>query len=550
MVRGFEDAASCWKAIMSDVHKNRGLLSVIEKFARENTNPANIVFGTSGWRGEIGSDFTFNNVRIVTSAIIEMFKGNDSSVMQAMGVSGFKEIIKRGVIVGHDNRFLGPDFARQVIGLLQKEGIRTWYAGEATTPEFSAGIEMLKAACSINLTPSHNPANFAGFKFNPSDGGPAGPEITTKIEEIANRMMSDIRRGGKESLVLQPVKAESIEKIDLTSLYIKFITERKTLDIERIRDFVNRKNCIICIDNVHGSTRGRIERILGNSNKIRYLRTEDDFLFGGVAPEPSEKNMQGVEKVLKESNAKFKLGVIMDPDGDRIRYTDSVMQIPMNYFGAMAFHFLHVHKGINGIVVKSVGTSNLVNAIAEKLGMPVKETKVGFKNFRPYMLSTSRERAIVAFEESDGISAYNHTLEKDAIYGALLAIEMMAVTGKNLNEYLKDIMDEFGYYYPDRSGISVDPNLFGEPLSKRLSVIKKHFKKGTAVKMGKNNRIVKDVITVDGTKLVFDDGSWLMIRPSGTEPKVRFYIEARTEEGKKAVFETAKKMTREALKTE
>lgn len=550
MARGFEDAASCWKAIMSDVHKNRGLLSVIEKFARENTNPANIVFGTSGWRGEIGSDFTFNNVRIVTSAIIEMFKGNDSSVMQAMGVSGFKEIIKRGVIVGHDNRFLGPDFAGEVIGLLQKEGIRTWYAGEATTPEFSAGIEMLKAACSINLTPSHNPANFAGFKFNPSDGGPAGPEITTKIEEIANRMMSDIRRGGKESLVLQPVKAESIEKIDLTSLYIKFITERKTLDTERIRDFVNRKNCIICIDNVHGSTRGRIERILGNSNKIRYLRTEDDFLFGGVAPEPSEKNMQGVEKVLKESNAKFKLGVIMDPDGDRIRYTDSVMQIPMNYFGAMAFHFLHVHKGINGIVVKSVGTSNLVNAIAEKLGMPVKETKVGFKNFRPYMLSTSRERAIVAFEESDGISAYNHTLEKDAIYGALLAIEMMAVTGKNLNEYLKDIMDEFGYYYPDRSGISVDPNLFGEPLSKRLSVIKKHFKKGTAVKMGKNNRIVKDVITVDGTKLVFDDGSWLMIRPSGTEPKVRFYIEARTEEGKKAVFETAKKMTREALKTE
>jgi phosphomannomutase len=226
------------------------------------------------------------------------------------------------------------------------------------------------------------------------------------------------------------------------------------------------------------------------------------------------------------------------------------MQIPMNYFGAMAFHFLHVHKGVNGIVVKSVGTSNLVNAIAEKLGVPVKETKVGFKNFRPYMLSTSRERAIVAFEESDGISAYNHTLEKDAIYGALLAIEMMAVTGKNLNEYLKDIMDEFGYYYPDRSGISVDPNLFGEPLSKRLSVIKKHFKKGTVVNMGKNNRIVKDVITVDGTKLVFDDGSWLMIRPSGTEPKVRFYIEARTEEGKKAVFETAKKMTREALKTE
>ncbi len=550
MAQGFENAASCWKAIMSDVHRNRELLSIIKKFARENTNPASIVFGTSGWRGEMGTEFTFNNVRIVTSAIIEMFKSNDSSVMQAMGVSGFKEIIKRGVIVGHDNRFLGQDFAMEVIGLLQKEGIRTWYAGEAPTPEFSSGIEMLNAACSINLTPSHNPANFAGFKFNPSDGGPAGSEITTKIEEIANRMMSEVRRGGKESIVLQSVKPESIEKIDLTKLYIEFIIKKKTLDIVKIRDFVNSENCIICIDNVHGSTRGRIESILGNSNKIKYLRTEDDFLFGGIAPEPSEKNMQGVENVLKKGNARFKLGVIMDPDGDRIRHTDGSMQIPMNYFGAIALHFLYVHKGISGVVAKSVGTSNLVNAIAEKLKVPVKETKVGFKNFRPYMLKTSSERAIVAFEESDGISAYNHTLEKDAIFGLLLAIEMMSVTGKNLSEYLNNIMDEFGYYYPDRSGISVDPTLVGEPLMKRLSIIKEHFKKGNVIKIGRSDRTVKDVITVDGTKLVFDDGSWLMIRPSGTEPKVRFYIEARTEEGKKAVFETAEKITREALGVE
>ncbi len=540
MPQEFENAASCWKAIMSDVSKNRGLLSFIEKIAKENTNPTRIMFGTSGWRGEIGTDFTFNNVRIVTSAIIETFKSSKISFMRAMGISSFDEIKKRGVIVGHDNRFLGPDFATEVIGLLQKEGIRTWYAGEAATPEFSAGIEMLNTACSINLTPSHNPANYAGFKFNSSDGGPAGPEITTKIEETANKMM-------KKSLVLQPTKPEDLEKIDLTQLYIKFITGRKTLDIERIRDFVNKEDCLICIDNVHGSTRGRIERILGKNNKINYLRTEDDYLFGGIAPEPSEKNMQGVEKVLREGNARFKLGVFMDPDGDRIRHADGSMQIPMNYFGAMAFHFLHVHKGISGIVAKSVGTSNFVNAIAEKLGVPVKETKVGFKNFRPYMLKISSERAIVAFEESDGISAYNHTLEKDAIFGLLLAIEMMAVTGKNLSKYLKNLMDEVGYFYPDRSGISVDSTLIGKPLIKRLSIIKEHYKKGTVIDIGKSSRIIKDVITVDGTKLVFDDGSWLMIRPSGTEPKVRFYIESRTVEGKKDVFDVAEKMTKEAL---
>lgn len=540
MIRGFENASACWKAILSDVSKNRGLLSVIEEFARGNTAPAKIVFGTSGWRGEIGTDFTFNNVRVVTAAIIEMLKSGDIQVMEAMGTTSFEEIRKRGVIVGHDNRFLGPEFASEVLGLLQKEGIRTWYAGEAITPEFSAGIEMLNAACSINLTPSHNPANYAGFKFNPSDGGPAGSDITTKIEGIANRMMD-------ESVVLPPSAPIQKEKLDMTSLYIRYIEERKTLDIERIRDFAMKGDVLICVDNVHGATRGRVQAILGPSDRIKYLRTGDDYLFGGIAPEPSEKNMAGVEEVLKGAMARFKLGVILDPDGDRVRFTDRHMQIPMNYFGAMAFHFLHVHKKISGVVAKSVGTSNLVNAIAERLGVQVKETMVGFKNFRPFLLGNSLQKAIVAFEESDGISGYNHTLEKDAIFGLLLAIEMIAVTGKNLNQYLMDIMDEFGHYYPDRSGISVDASLAGEPLARKLSVIGKQYTRGTSLTIGGAKRKVKDIITVDGTKLVFDDGSWLMIRPSGTEPKVRFYIEARTEEGKKAVFETAERMTREAL---
>jgi phosphomannomutase len=537
----FANAALCWKAILSDAPNSRGLLPAIERFARENTDPAKVVFGTSGWRGEIGSDFTFNNVRVVTAAIIEIFKTEDPPVMQAMGVSGFEEIRRRGVIVGHDNRFLGEEFAKEVLGLLQAEGIRTWYAGEAPTPEFSAGIEMLEAACAINLTPSHNPANYAGFKFNPSDGGPAGAEITAKIEAMSNRMMSGTRS-------LESVRPVNFERADLTALYITYIGERKTLDMGKIREFIQKEDCLICVDNVHGATRGRIARIVGESTKIEYLRTEDDYLFGGIAPEPSEKNMAGVERILRGSTAKFRLGVIMDPDGDRVRFSDGTMQIPMNYFGAMALHFLNVHKGITGVAAKSVGTSNFVNAIAKKLGLPVRETKVGFKNFRPFLLKTSPEKAVVAFEESDGMSGYNHTLEKDAIFGLLLAIEMIAVTGKNLGEYLKALMEEYGHYYPDRSGISVDKSFVGAPLAKKLSVLREKYRKGTEVDMGGIRRTVNDVITVDGTKLVFDDGSWLMIRPSGTEPKVRFYIEARTTEGKKAVFETAERLTKEALR--
>lgn len=540
MSHRFTDAATCWKTILSDVITSKGLLSDIERFARENLSPTQVVFGTSGWRGEIGTDYTFNNVRIVTSAIIEMFRQGDPAVMQAMGVKDFDEIRRRGAIVGHDNRFLGPDFAMEVIGLLQNAGIRTWYAGEAATPEFSSGIEMLRTACAINLTPSHNPANYAGFKFNPSDGGPAGSEITSKIEEIANRMM-------QEAATPQPVKPENVEKVDLTALYLDYIRQRRTIDLQKIRTFIAEADCFICIDNVHGSTRGRAELILGESPKISYLRTIDDYLFGGVAPEPSEKNMEGVEKSLAPVNAGLKLGVIMDPDGDRIRFSDGIIQIPMNYFGAMALHFLHVHKKFKGVAAKSVGTSNLVNAIAVKLGIPIKETKVGFKNFRPYLVPASGEQAIVAFEESDGITGYNHTLEKDALFGLLLAIEMMAVTGKNLSVYLKEIMDEFGYFYPDRSGISVDRSLVGKPLIQRLSVIAQQYPVGASLIIAGQKRTVKNLMIVDGTKLVFDDGSWLMIRPSGTEPKVRFYIEARTEEGKKAVFETAERITKEAL---
>lgn len=540
MPHNFKDAASCWKLILSDAEQGKGLLPVIEKFARENRDPARIVFGTSGWRGEIGTDFTFNNLRIVTAAVIEMFREAEPSVMQALGISNFDELKERGVIVGHDNRFLGHDFAMDVIGFFQRHGIRTWYAGEATTPEFSAGITMLKAACSINLTPSHNPANYAGFKFNPSDGGPAGSEITSCIERIANRMVESLR-------VIDSAAPEGMERIDLVPLYTGYLIERRTLSLDRIRDFVKNEDCLVCIDNMHGASRNRIQRILGETSNVRYFRTSDDYLFGGLAPEPSGENMKEVDGVLRAGNARFRLGVIMDPDGDRIRHTDGLKQIPMNYFGAMALHFLHVHKKITGVAAKSVGTSNFVKAIASKLGVQVRETKVGFKNFRPYLLADSGERAIVAFEESDGISGYNHTLEKDALFGLLLAIEMMAVTGMNLSEYLHSLMSEFGHYYPDRSGIGVDRSLTGEPLVRKLSVIKDLYKKGTAVNIGGSIRRVEDLITVDGTKIVLDDGSWFMIRPSGTEPKVRFYIEARTEEGKEAVFEAARKITREAI---
>lgn len=536
----YPNAEACWKTIMSNVEAGKDLLHDIEVFARTNTTPCNVVFGTSGWRGEIGLDYTFNNVKVVTSAIIEMFRSEDPSVLKALGVKDFHDIQSRGVVVGHDNRFLGPEFARTVIGLLQAEQIRTYYSGETTTPEFSALVEELEAACSINLTPSHNPANWAGFKFNPADGGPAGSEITTVIEKYANAMLAQ----GK---VIEDKPVHIHETVDPVVIYEKYIQKWGTLDMKRIKKFIAEDDVLICVDHVHGASRSRPQRLLGESPKIRYFRTEDNYLFGGIAPEPSSKNMKIVTDVLKASNSKYKLGVIIDPDGDRVRFTDGTVELPMNYFGALALHFLYKYKGVKGVLVKSVATSNFANAIAEKSGLDIKETMVGFKNFRPFMLRNSQERAIVAFEESDGISAYNHTLEKDAMFGFLLAVEMMALTGKNLGDYLKEVQEDFGYFYPDRAGIEVDRALVGKPLTDKLASIKEQLTVGAVVQFGNVAKTVKHVLAIDGTKVVFDDDSWMLIRPSGTEPKVRFYIETRSEAEKDVMFKKAEEITRQAI---
>jgi phosphomannomutase len=544
MKANFKNAEECWKIIRHELRPE--LLATIEEFAHDNKEPAQVEFGTSGWRGIIGADFTFHNVRIVTQAIINTLKTQDPVIRQALGTPDFSIIQAKGDVVGHDNRFLGPQFAQEIMDMLDAEGIKVFYCGETTTPQISASIDVLGAACSINITPSHNPSPYAGLKFNPMDGGPAGSEITDFIQAEANRMMQRPAPAiAREKTHTQPVKANPLDT------YLTFLRRRGTLDLDKIQDFVHRSDCLIVIDHVHGATRGVPEILLHASDilnkKLVLLRTNSDYLFGGVAPEPSAKNMEAVDAMLKQSRAKFKIGAIMDPDGDRIRFADHTMQIPMNYFGAMALHFLHAYKGIKGVVVKSVGTSNFANAIAEKKGIPVHETMVGFKNFRPFMLPNSPERAIVAFEESDGISGFNHTLEKDALFGLLLAIEMVATTGKNLGEYFQDLTREFGCFYPDRSGIEVDRRLVGAPLKEKITAIQKEYPEGSAIRIGDRSLKVKKLITTDGTKIVLEDDSWLMIRPSGTEPKVRFYVEARSPEDIKAIFKTAQLLTESAI---
>ena len=506
-----------------------------------------VSFGTSGWRGILGKDLFCKSVVQVVSAIVEMYRGlsENETLTQSLGVKSIEEAKERGCVIGFDNRFCGETLARVAVELLDREGFTIFYAGESTTGALSAVVLQLDAAFSINFTPSHNPLEYGGLKFNAADAGPAASEITQYITLKANQIIEQELLPSYFRLEDLPYgeMSERVKKIDAFSLWQKHVIENEAKHglnyKEIIKSFSEKDDFSIAIDSVHGASRLHIGRFFNSikSDRLDHVRNEADVTFGGVAPEPSSENLRVVKERLVNHEEKFKLGAIIDPDGDRIRFTDGSIEISMNQFGAMAYHFLHEHKNRKGLVAKTVATSNLANSVAEKLGEEVFEPPVGFKEFKPVI-----GKALVCFEESDGISIIGHTPEKDAYIGLLLAIDMVITTGKNLGEYLHDIEEKYGYFYPDRDGVEV--SLKGEELIQRLSQLNK-YAVGESITVGTDRIKITKVIDIDGRKMIFEDGSWLMIRPSGTEPKVRFYVESRTANGSVLLVESAKMLIAE-----
>lgn len=507
-----------------------------------------IAFGTSGWRGTLGKDLTIRSVAVVTAAILGLYQeaAHSEELRQALGVADFEEMQQRGCVVGFDNRFGGSLFARAAVNVLHANGVRVYYAGEATTGALSASVLMRKAAFSINLTPSHNPLEYGGFKYNAADAGPAAIILTDTITRLARQyIVSDqvpMIPAGLD--LLRPVETvpETVAEDALAS-WQQLVRNGNVLhgiEYDRLlAELAANDRVVVCIDAVHGASRLYLRKLLNNppAKRLILLRDTPDPTFGGIAPEPSSTNMQPVLATLTSRPEPLKIGAIIDPDGDRIRFTDGDIEISMNQFGAMAYHFLHEVKGKKGMVAKTVASSNLANGVAAQLGEIVFEPKVGFKEFKPVM-----NKALVYFEESDGISVIGHTPEKDAFIGLILAIDMVLTLQKPLGAYLAEIEDHFGHYYPDRNGVTV--SLQGNDLLQALDRLSA-YGPGCKVQVGDHYRTIASVIDIDGRKMIFDDGSWIMIRPSGTEPKVRFYVEARSSAETSLLVKTAKSMLAE-----
>lgn len=531
-----------WQEQVDNVYEI--LLSEIQ--TNTNAPTTTVKFGTSGWRGRLGKDVFVQSAAFVTAGIVDMYKDadTDKGLAELLGINSFAHAKEMGCVVGFDNRFAGDVMAGAVVDVLRTAGFTVHYAGESTTGVLSAAVMELGAAFSINLTPSHNPLEYGGFKYNASDAGPAEAALTTKIttNSLANFKCNGSSWVSTKAPIL-PNKREDLQVIDSLQLWKDLVRKSKSIhgmDYDTIiENFEKNSDIVVVIDSVHGASRLHVNGLFKGSNSERLvcLRSLKDVTFDGIAPEPSSINMQDVTDVLNSRTETLKLGAIIDPDGDRIRFTDGTTEISMNQFGAMAYHFLHEFKGKKGMIAKTVATSNMANALGKAFGEEVYEPKVGFKEFKPVI-----GKALVYFEESDGISLIGHTPEKDAYIGLLLALDMVLTLGKNLGDYLLEIEAEYGAYYPDRDG--VDVSVKGDDLMNILSKLEK-YSVGAFIEVGGAKKIISEVIAIDGRKMIFEDNSWLMIRPSGTEPKVRFYVESRTKAGTVDLVKAAKSLLAE-----
>ena len=460
-----------------------------------------ITFGTSGWRGILCEDFTYGNIRIVTQAIADH-----------VAVGGGAE---KGLIVGYDSRFLGEDFAREAAMVLAGAGIKTLLCSRDTpTPVISFEILRRQTAGGINFTASHNPPQYNGIKFSPSWGGPALPETTRDIERRANEMEGEICY--KERSLEDARRSGLLEEIDPQEPYLAALKEK--VDFSAIGNLGT-----IAVNPLYGTARGYLEKpLIEQKVGFRIINAHRDPYFGGFAPEPAEKNIRDFIGLVKGDPA-IKLGIATDGDADRFGIIDEDgSYIEPNYIIALLLDYLVRVRGMKGGVARSVATSHLVDAVAAKHGIEVFETPVGFKYIGDLI---SQDRIIIGGEESAGLSIKGHVPEKDGILACFLVAEMVAREGMSVRALLERLYGQVGKYVTKRDNLTLSPELEAAFPSK--------IKETPGSFAGVN---VKDVVTLDGNKFILDDGSWLLFRKSGTEPVVRLYGEAASDERLQAIM--------------
>lgn len=465
-----------------------------------------ISFGTDGWRGILAEDFTFDNVRLVAAA-----------VAQYLAARGLAE---RGVVVGYDTRFLSERFAAAVAEVLAGRGISVFLTRRATpTPVVAFAVKLYRAGGAVMLTASHNPPEYNGFKFIPEYAGPALPHITGEIEANIRKLQeagAEIAPPGGEKA---PVT--TIDPYDAYACHLATLVDMGA---------IGRAGLKVAVDPMYGAGTGYLEELLKQAGaSVEVLHNHRDPLFGGTLPEPTAKSLGGLREAVAKGSAQ--LGLALDGDADRFGLVDSGGDFvtPNQFLPVLLYHLITV-KGLRGPVARTVATTHLLDRMAERHGLRLVETPVGFKYVGQCL---AEEGAVLGGEESGGLSVKGHVPEKDGILAGLLAAEMAAVHGKSLKELLEQVYREYGRLYSERLDVHTSP----AEKERVLEVLKGFEPEALA------GRKVTGRVTKDGVKLLLEGDAWVLIRPSGTEPLFRIYAEAGSAGEVKAVQADVLKQT-------
>ncbi len=457
-----------------------------------------IKFGTSGWRGLIARDFTFDAVRLATQGIAEYWNAELADSKSV--IHGRKPV----VILGHDTRFLGREFSLAAAEVLVANGLIPWLcARDAPTPVIAHTIRRRQAIGGINMTASHNPAEYQGLKFSPSNGAAAPPEITKLVEANIARLSAS-----NWSFKAAVVGTFHCKMIDPQPDYFKQI--KKLIDFSAIK----KARMKIAIELMYGTGRGYLDTLLEEAGaKVTRFHDELNPLFGGHHPEPNAEGMAEVSKFVRSGRAQIGLG--LDGDADRFGIVDKDgTWLTPNQILALALYHLKKNRGWTGAVVRTVPTSHQVDAVAELLGVKVHETPVGFKYIGALMES---EPIIVGGEESGGLSVKGHVPEKDGILACLLMTELVATEKKSLGQILRGLEKQTGEFHSNRLNVRLTPEAKDALLSRLAAGLDQigPFK-------------VEKFITTDGYKFLLPNREWVAFRASGTEPLIRCYLEAKS----------------------
>lgn len=481
-----------------------------------------IHFGTDGWRAVISDTFTYSNLRMVAQAIADAVASEHWDKSGNGGQAGEA----RKIVVGFDTRFLSDRYAGEVARVLSANGFTVLLAqSDAPTPTISYAVKHHQALAGVMITASHNAPRYNGVKLKGAFGGSALPEQCRRVEVYIND--NEQRARGPNLMDFDKAREMGlIQKFNPLPAYFDHL--RTLIHTDIIADAPQR----FVVDSMYGSGRGVIKAFLqGTGCEVAEIRSEMNPGFGGVHPEPIAKYLGPLASAISSGMGDF--GLCTDGDADRIGAMDERGNfVDPHKIMALALKYLVEKRGMDGAVVRTVSTTRMIDRLAKRYGLALYETPVGFNHIADYMMS---ENVLLGGEESGGISFKGHIPEGDGPLMGLLLVEMIAASRKTLYELVNDLLAEVGPAFYARTDLRLSRPVAKAEMTEFLTA-------QAPAEIGGEK--VNEISQRDGIKYILADDSWLLIRPSGTEPVLRVYAEGRTPERLKALLDYGEQVAR------